>query len=83
MDYPEHPGRNVRWLRLKRSIPSSSKHNQLNGIVIIVILDVHPFFSTLIILSGWASKNVMSQLVGDWVGGDTQTSQAWLAYSIP
>ncbi|KAF9449739.1 Arv1-domain-containing protein [Macrolepiota fuliginosa MF-IS2] len=48
-----------------------------------VILDMHPFFSTLIILSGWASKTAMAQLVGDWVGGNTETSQAWLAHSIP
>ncbi|KAF5359509.1 hypothetical protein D9756_002978 [Leucocoprinus leucothites] len=48
-----------------------------------VILDIHPFFSTLIILSGWASKTAMAQIVGEWVGGGTQMSQAWLAHSIP
>lgn len=48
-----------------------------------VILDIHPFFSTLIILSGWASKKAMALFVGEWVGGDTQLSQVWLAHSIP
>ncbi|KXN82975.1 Protein arv1 [Leucoagaricus sp. SymC.cos] len=48
-----------------------------------VILDIHPSLSTLIILSGWASKTAMAQVVGEWVGGGTQMSQAWLAHSIP
>jgi len=48
-----------------------------------VILDIHPFFSALIILSGWASKTAMALFAGEWVGGGTQLSQAWLAHSIP
>ncbi|KAJ7284402.1 Arv1-like family-domain-containing protein [Mycena rebaudengoi] len=48
-----------------------------------VILDSHPFFTTLIILSGWAAKTVASHLVSSWVGGDKQMGEAWLAYSIP
>ncbi|KAJ3568336.1 hypothetical protein NP233_g5773 [Leucocoprinus birnbaumii] len=48
-----------------------------------VILDIHPFFSTFIILSGWLSKTAMAQLVVEWVGRGTQMSQAWLAHSIP
>lgn len=49
----------------------------------LVILDIHPFFSTFIILSGWLSKTAMAQLVVEWVGRGTQMSQAWLAHSIP
>lgn len=48
-----------------------------------VILDIHPFFSTLIILSGWAAKTAVAQLVGEWIGGGTQMSQDWLVHSIP
>ena len=47
-----------------------------------VILDIHPFFTTLIILSGWFGKNAMATFVSGWVGGNA-TAEAWLAYSIP
>jgi len=47
-----------------------------------VILDIHPFFTTLIILSGWFAKNAMATFVSGWVGGNA-TAEAWLAYSIP
>ncbi|EKM78002.1 hypothetical protein AGABI1DRAFT_129784 [Agaricus bisporus var. burnettii JB137-S8] len=33
-----------------------------------VILDVHPFFSTFIIISGWLAKTFIAQLVGEWRG---------------
>ncbi|KAJ3517012.1 hypothetical protein NLJ89_g769 [Agrocybe chaxingu] len=48
-----------------------------------VILDIHPLFTTLIILSGWASKNAVATLISGWVGGDARSGAAWLAYSIP
>lgn len=48
-----------------------------------VILDIHPFFTTLIILSGWFAKNAVATIVSGWVGGSTRAGEAWLAYSIP
>lgn len=48
-----------------------------------VILDIHPFFTTVIILAGWAAKTAVATLVSRWVGGDEMSTQAWLAYSIP
>ncbi|KAF7375286.1 hypothetical protein MSAN_00415400 [Mycena sanguinolenta] len=47
-----------------------------------VVLDIHPFFTTIIIIAGWVAKTAVSQLVSHWVGGDEQR-EAWLAYSIP
>jgi len=48
-----------------------------------VILDIHPVFTTIIILAGWAAKTAVAGLVSRWVGGDEMTGEAWLAYSIP
>ena len=48
-----------------------------------VILDIHPIFSTIIILSGWAAKTAVATLLSAWVGGSQQSGEAWLAYSIP
>ncbi|KII89684.1 hypothetical protein PLICRDRAFT_158792 [Plicaturopsis crispa FD-325 SS-3] len=47
-----------------------------------VILDCHPVFTTIIILVGWMVKTAAASLVSGWVG-DEQTSEAFLAYSIP
>ncbi|KAJ7503544.1 Arv1-domain-containing protein [Mycena galericulata] len=48
-----------------------------------VVLDSHPFFTTIIIIAGWVVKTAVSHLVSRWVGGDEQMGEAWLAYSIP
>lgn len=53
-----------------------------------VVLDCHPFFTTAIILVGWAIKTAVAGLVSGWVGlathGDYDTpGEIWLAYSIP
>ncbi|KAI0076185.1 Arv1-domain-containing protein [Panus rudis PR-1116 ss-1] len=51
-----------------------------------VVLDCHPAFTTMVVLAGWAVKNVVANLVSGWVvrGGDQQTKgEMWLAYSIP
>ncbi|KJA22775.1 hypothetical protein HYPSUDRAFT_87157 [Hypholoma sublateritium FD-334 SS-4] len=48
-----------------------------------VILDIHPVFSTIIILSGWAAKTAVATLLSAWVGGSQRSGEAWLAYSIP
>lgn len=95
VDNPQYFGWNVRWFRPTRSVfliffpfcqPSDTQNSKKKlppSFLLTVILDIHPAFSTLIILSGWASKTAATQFVKDWVGGDTQMSQAWLAYSIP
>ncbi|TFK73255.1 Arv1-domain-containing protein [Pluteus cervinus] len=48
-----------------------------------VILDCHPLLTTLIIVTGWAVKTSVNNLLSKWVGGDTGLGDAWLAYSIP
>lgn len=48
-----------------------------------MILDSHPFITTIIIVIGWAVKTATASLVSGWVGGDESTGEAWLAYSIP
>jgi hypothetical protein len=49
----------------------------------IVILDIHPVFTSIIILAGWKAKTTVTGLVSGWVGGDELTGEAWRAYSIP
>jgi lipid intermediate transporter len=51
--------------------------------LVVVILDWHPAFTTIIILAGWVAKTLVASLVSGWVGGDEQAGEAWLAYSIP
>ena len=49
----------------------------------IVILDIHPVFTSVIILVGWKVKTIVAGLVSGWVGGDELAGEAWRAYSIP
>lgn len=48
-----------------------------------VVLDCHPFFTTLIILVGWVCKTVVANIASSWIGKDKMVGEAWLAYSIP
>ena len=49
----------------------------------VVILGIHPLFTTIIILTGWIAKTAVAMLVSRWVSGnDSRTGEAWLAYSI-
>ncbi|KAI0059251.1 Arv1-domain-containing protein [Artomyces pyxidatus] len=48
-----------------------------------VVLDCHPFFTTLVILSGWGIKTVVASVVSGWVGEEESIGETWLAYSIP
>ncbi|KAF8959622.1 Arv1-like family-domain-containing protein [Flammula alnicola] len=48
-----------------------------------VILDIHPLFTTIIIVSGWVAKTAVATLLSGWVGGNERNGEAWLAYSIP
>ena len=65
------------------------KFNCLNIVIhnsrsLLVILGIHPLFTTIMILAGWIAKTAMAMLVSRWVGGnDSRTGEAWLAYSIP
>jgi hypothetical protein len=62
----------------------AAEHRMANTEVIqIVILDIHPIFTSIIILSGWKAKTVAAGLVSSWVGGDELTGEAWRTYSIP
>ncbi|KAH9058406.1 Arv1-domain-containing protein [Lactarius vividus] len=48
-----------------------------------VVLDCHPFFTTLVIFSGWAFKTSVVGLVRDFIGPGKGVEETWLAYSIP
>lgn len=48
-----------------------------------VVLDCHPFFTTLVIFSGWAFKTSVVSLVRDFIGLGRGVEETWLAYSIP
>ncbi|KAI9440010.1 Arv1-domain-containing protein [Lactarius indigo] len=48
-----------------------------------VVLDCHPFFTTLVIFSGWAFKTGVVSLVRDFIGPGNGVEETWLAYSIP
>lgn len=47
----------------------------------VVILDIHPLFTTLIILFGWGTKTFVSGLISGWIGD--VAPEAWLASSVP
>lgn len=51
----------------------------------IVVLDCHPVFTSLIILSGWVVKTVIVGFVRELVGPGPgkAVEETWLAYSIP
>ena len=49
----------------------------------VVILGIHPLFTSIMILTGWIAKTAVAMLVSRWVSGnDSRTGEAWLAYSI-
>ena len=52
------------------------------------MLDCHPVFTTVVILTGWLVKTAVAHLVSEWVGtglggDDRAVGEMWLAYSIP
>jgi len=48
-----------------------------------VVLDIHPVFTTIIVLSGWAVKTVVANFVHPWVGQSDNIGDVFLEYSIP
>ncbi|KAH6909236.1 Arv1-like family-domain-containing protein [Coprinopsis sp. MPI-PUGE-AT-0042] len=48
----------------------------------VVLDDVPPVFTTLIIFMGWAAKMFVSGRVAEWIG-DKAIRRAWSTYSIP
>jgi len=48
-----------------------------------VVLDCHPFFTALVIFSGWGIKTSVVGLVRDFIGLGNGVEETWLAYSIP
>lgn len=48
-----------------------------------VVLDIHPIFTTLIVLFGWAVKTAVANSVHPWVNAGENIGEAFLAYSIP
>lgn len=84
VDRQKYCGWNVGWFWFEKyGLSSINYHGHLLTKCKSVILDIHPVFTTIIILSGWAAKTIVATLVSRWVGGDEMTTQAWLAYSIP
>ncbi|RXW25563.1 hypothetical protein EST38_g354 [Candolleomyces aberdarensis] len=49
----------------------------------VILDDIQPIFTTLIIVLGWGVKTLVANFVGRWIGGDQTFQEAWLAYSIP
>ena len=49
----------------------------------VVVLDIHPIFTTLIVLFGWAVKTAVANFVHPWVNAGEKIGEAFLAYSIP
>ena len=69
-------------LRGKFSCLNFTMHNYMLPFFV-VILGIHPFFTTIMILAGWIVKTFVATLVSKWVSGnDSRTGEAWLAYSI-
>jgi hypothetical protein len=76
-----------------RGTPSSSYHGPVKDefyfanseILKIVVLDCHPVFTSLIILTGCVVKTVIVGLVRELVGPrpGPAVEETWLAYSIP
>lgn len=55
---------------------------------VLVILDCHPVFTTLVVLCGWTFKTAVASMVSGWVGNgfighEYEMQEKWLAYSIP
>jgi len=48
-----------------------------------VVLDCHPFFTSLVILSGCLIKTGIVGIVREFVGPGNGVEETWLAYSIP
>ncbi|TDL25621.1 Arv1-domain-containing protein [Rickenella mellea] len=48
-----------------------------------VVLDIHPFFTTIIVLSGWVVKTIVASFVQPWVAESESTGEVFLQYSIP
>ena len=48
-----------------------------------VVLDCHPFFTSLVILSGCLIKTGAVSIVREFVGPGNGVEETWLAYSIP
>jgi len=48
-----------------------------------VVLDCHPFFTTLVIFSGWVIKTSVVSLVREFIGPGNGVEETWLVYSIP
>jgi len=46
-----------------------------------VVLDIHPFFTTVVILAGWAVKTSVANYLHPWVSSGA--GDVFLAYSIP
>ncbi|KAI0298854.1 Arv1-like family-domain-containing protein, partial [Russula brevipes] len=48
-----------------------------------VVLDCHPFFTSLVLLSGYVIKTGVVSLVREFLGPSNGVDETWLAYSIP
>jgi len=41
-----------------------------------VVLDCHPFFTTLVVVVGWAIKTIVGRIIGGWVGDNGDIREA-------
>jgi hypothetical protein len=79
----EFIGRHVCWLRAARCVSYFLFVPYEIKLIFQVVLDCHPFFTTLVIFSGWAIKTCIVGLVRDFIGPGNGVEETWLVYSIP
>lgn len=83
MGRSECPRWNVSWVWSQRQVDCSFSINNHSDLDVVILDDIHPILTTLIIISGWAAKTLVAKVVSQWIGTDETLQAAWLAYSIP
>lgn len=87
MGCQERTRRNGSRIRFERFVPVSWKSFRFLCFIVndgrLVVLDCHPFITTLVILAGWVCKTGVVNVANNWVGEENMVGEAWLAYSIP
>lgn len=68
---------------LKGSYIQDSGHITITSLACAVALDIHPVFTTMVILTGWAVKTLAAHSMRLWVGENEHVAEVFLQYSIP
>lgn len=70
-------------LRGRRDCPSIRPSICLSILYVVVVLDIQPAFTTVIVLTGWVLKTFVANLLLPWVSKSESGGDVFLAYSIP